>query len=410
MIKKYPAIVLGMFEPGLAVGRSLGRKRIKVFGLDFKKDVGFYSKYIRARICPNPLIDEQKFLDFLIKFADKFEHKPVLFITSDNFLNSISRNRNKLKKYFFMNLPDHKVIESITDKYEQYQVALSGDIPFPATYFPKNLEEVNEIKDEIKYPAFLKAKEVTSWRKVMGGGFKGYVLQNPKELVERYNYVFEKDLEAIVQEVIPGFDTNHFKFCAYVSQNGEFLLQFTLRKIRQNPIRFGVGSVVESVDYPKLVEIGKKYFKSINYRGVGSAEFKLDERDGKLKLIELNPRYWQQNILADKCDMNFPLVDYLEATQQNPEPIFTFKTGIKWINVYLDFGSFLSYRLTGEISFKEWITSLKGKKIYSILAGDDLLPVCYDLSLKLISASKYFSKKMISSFSPKTIAKDKKLR
>jgi len=394
MENKYPAVVLGMFETGLGVGRCLGRNGIQVFGLDFKKDVGFYSKYIKARICPNPLNDEQKFLDFLIRFVDKSEYKPVLFVTSDNFLNIISRNRNKLKKYFFINLPDNMVIESITDKYKQYQLALRGDIPFPATYFPKTLEEVHKIKDKIKYPAFLKAKEVTSWRIIMGGGVKGFILKNTDELVEKYSYIFGKGLEAIVQEVIPGFDTNHFKFCAYVSQNGDFLLQFTLRKIRQNPIHFGIGSVVESVYYPDLMEIGKKFFKNINYRGVGSAEFKLDEKDGKLKLIELNPRYWQQIVLTDKCGMNFPLIDYLESTQQNPQLIPDFKKNIKWVNLFLDFGSFLNYRRTGEVSFKQWITSLKGKKIFSVFAWDDMLPVCYDLCKKLIEMPKNLLIKM----------------
>jgi len=396
MENKYPAVVLGMFETGLGVGRCLGRNKIQVFGLDFKKDVGFYSKYIKARFCPDPLIDEQKFLDFLIGFVDKSKYKPVLFVTSDNFLNIISRNRNILKKYFFINLPDNMVIESITDKYKQYQLALRGDIPFPATYFPKNLEEVHKIKDKIKYPAFLKAKEVTSWRKIMGGAVKGFILKNPDELVEKYNIIFGKGLEAIVQEVIPGFDTNHFKFCAYISQNGEFLLQFTLRKIRQNPIRFGIGSVVESVYYPDLMEIGKKFFKNIDYKGVGSAEFKLDEKDGKLKLIELNPRYWQQIALADKCGMNFPLIDYLESTQQNPQLILDFKISIKWVNLFLDFGSFLNYRRTGEVSFKQWITSLKGKKIFSVFAWDDMLPVCYDLCKKLIEKIKILLKKNVT--------------
>jgi len=390
MENKYPAVVLGMFETGLGVGRCLGRNKIQVFGLDFKKDVGFYSKYIKARICPDPLNDEQKFLDFLIRFVDKSEYKPVLFVTSDNFLNTISRNRDKLKKYFFINLPDNLVIESITDKYKQYLLALKGNIPFPATYFPKNMEEVHNIKDKIKYPAFLKAKEVTSWRKIMGGAVKGFILKNQDELVEKYSLIFGKGLEAIVQEVIPGFDTNHYKFCAYVSQNGEFLLQFTLRKIRQNPIHFGIGSVVESVDYPDLMEIGRKFFKNIDYKSVGSAEFKLDEKDGKLKLIELNPRYWQQIALPDKCGMNFPLVDYLESTQQNPQFILDFKKNIKWVNLYLDFGSFLGYKRTGELSFKKWINSLKGKKIFSVFAWDDMLPVCYDLCIKLIEKIKKF--------------------
>jgi predicted ATP-grasp superfamily ATP-dependent carboligase len=229
-------------------------------------------------------------------------------------------------------------------------------------------------------------------------GIKGYIVNNSVELEEKYNYIYERGLQAIVQEVIRGPDTNHFKFNAYVSQNGEFLLKFTLRKIRQNPIRFGIGSVVESIEYPELMEIGKKYFKSINYRGVGSAEFKLDERDGKLKLIELNPRYWQQNSLADKCGMNFPLEHYLEVTQQNPQTSCNFKTGIKWVNLYSDFISFLNYKSIGEINFKEWMNSLKGKKIYSIFSLDDALPSCYNIGLhlsirRLLSASKILIKK-----------------
>jgi predicted ATP-grasp superfamily ATP-dependent carboligase len=388
MIKKNPAIVLGLSEAGLSVGRSLGRNGIKVFGIDCIKDVGYFSRYIKTRVSPNPITDEDKFIEFLIDFSVKFQNKPVLFITSDYFLKIISKNRTKLKNYFFMNLPEKNVIDSITDKYKQYQLVKKANIPFPETYFPKNIEEVKRIKDKIKYPVFLKAREVTCWRKKIGDDIKGFVINNPDEMVNKYNYIFKKGVEGIVQEIIKGKDTNHFKYCAYVSKNGEFLLQFTLRKIRQNPIRFGIGSMVICHNYPELIKIGKKFFERINYRGVGSAEFKFDERDKKLKLIELNPRYWQQCALADRCGMNFPLVNYLDITQQNPKPNFNFKTDIKWINVYLDFGSFIDYRHTGEISFKTWITSLKGKKIYSIFAKDDALPVCYDISKRFFSAFK----------------------
>ena len=65
MLKRNPAFVLGMFETGLAVGRSLGRKGVKVIGLDFKKDIGFYSRYILGQLCPHPIEKEQEFIDFL---------------------------------------------------------------------------------------------------------------------------------------------------------------------------------------------------------------------------------------------------------------------------------------------------------------------------------------------------------
>ncbi len=194
-----------------------------------------------------------------------------------------------------------------------------------------------------------------------------------------------------MQEIIEGPDTNHFKYCAYYSSDDKALCEFTLRKIRQNPIHFGVGAVVESIEYDELMDAGRKLFQSIGYKGVGSAEFKLDQKDGLLKLIEINPRYWQQNYLPTACGMNFPLVDYLATTGQKPDPTIGFSKGIKWINIYMDFDSFLKYRKEKTINFQQWLISLKGKKVYSDFCWNDLLPGGYELrfGLKILKLPVY---------------------
>ena len=372
------AIVLGMFETGLGVARSLGRNGIRVIGMDFKKDIGFHSRYINALICPHPMEREDDFLDFLLVFGKKQIEKPVLFVTSDDFLFSVSKNRNMLKEYFLMNFPTKKTMESIMDKSRQYELAQRYGIPTPKTLLPKNLKEVDRLKGGLNYPVFVKACEVNLWRRNISSSIKGFVVNNDREFAEKFQMIFEKGSKAIVQEIIQGPDTNHFKICCYISQKGECLLAFMLQKIRQQPVRFGVGSVVESVYYPKLLVVGNRLFTALRYRGVGSAEFKLDKRDGKLKLIELNPRYWQQNILAERCGMNFPLIDYLETTGQRPRAILDFREGIKWVNIYMDFDSFLSYRKRREISTVEWLNSLRGMKVFSDFAEDDIKPVLYE--------------------------------
>jgi predicted ATP-grasp superfamily ATP-dependent carboligase len=376
------AVVLGLYETGLGVGRSLGRKGINVIGLDFKKDIGFYSRYIKALLCPHPLKEEKQFVEFLLSIAKKQKEKIVLFITADDFLISISRNRKSLREYILMNISAENLIESIVDKYEQYKITHDAGVIVPKTFSPNNLDEVAKLKQELVYPVFVKAQEVTSWRDKIKGGRKGFFINNAQELMDIFKMVFEVEVKAIVQELIRGPDTNHFKICCYVSQQNEILLAFTLQKIRQCPIKFGVGSVVQSIYYPELLRVGKKLFRDINYRGVGSAEFKLDEKDGKLKLIEINPRYWQQNILADKCGVNFPLIDYLEVTGQKPRHIVDFSVGIKWINIHLDFKSYLSYKKLRELNAWEWLNSLRGKKIFSVLAWDDIIPEFYEMSLK----------------------------
>lgn len=396
MNKEHRAVVLGMFETGLGVARSLGRKGIKVYGFDFKKDIAFHSKYVKAKICPNPLNEEKQFIQYITSFGKTEHQKPVLFITSDDFLISVSRNKNILEDYFQINLPDNKLIESIADKYEQYKLAKAIGIDLPQTFVLRKTEEINAIANELSYPAIIKGLNVNSWRKNISSSVKGFEVISKSEFIAKSHELLKKKTECLVQEMIQGPDKNHYKFCTYYSKKGEMILGFTLQKIRQNPIRFGIGSVVESIHYDTLFKIGEKLFKALDYKGVGSAEFKLDAKDGKLKLIEINARYWQQNALPEICGMNFPLTDYLEMTNQKPESNFTFTPDIKWVNIYMDFDSFLKYRRRKELSFKQWIKSIMGKKIYSDFAWDDILPGFYEIGfgMKLFRIPKYLIKRM----------------
>lgn len=380
--RKNLAVVLGMYETGLGVGRSLGRNGIQVLGLDNKKDIGFYSKYIKAQTCPHPLEEEERFINFLLDFGKKQQEKPVLFITADNFLISISKNREQIQKYYLINLPNENIIESTSDKFKQFQLARNAGILAPKTYLPKNLDEVNCMANEIYYPVFIKAQDVNSWRKQISSSIKGFVINNEHDLINKFEIIFDRGVKAIVQEIIQGPDTNHFKVCSYISREGEILLRFTLQKIRQNPIRFGIGASVKSVYYPELLDLGIKFFKNIKYSGVGSAEFKLNNKDGNLYLIELNTRYWQQNSLAENCGMNFPLTDYLDVTGQKPRPLYDFRTGIKWINIYLDYESFLDYKMEDKLTFADWIKSLKGPKVFSDFSFDDIIPAHYEIRFK----------------------------
>lgn len=390
IIKKHPAVVLNMSETGLGVGRSLGRNGITVLGLDYKKNIGFHSKYIKAEICPDPLSNEKKFLEFLIKLGKKFKYKPVLFITSDNFLIVISKNREILQKYFLINLPSKQIINSIFDKYLQYKLVLSKGIDVPLTYSPESYKHLMKIKHQLTYPIFIKGRDVNKWRN-SSVETKGFVIKSEEELIKLGTKLFKKKVKYLTQEIVKGPDTNHYKVCSYFSKKGRPLLSFTLKKIRQNPIHFGIGCTIESVKYPELLKIGEKLFSALGYKGVVSTEFKIDQRDNKLKLIEINLRYWQQNILADVCGMNFPLIQYLDLTNQNPKKIKNFKTGIKWVNIYMDIDSFLSYKKIRELSFMNWINSLKGRKVFSDFAWDDIKPTIYEISsrVKLLKIQKY---------------------
>lgn len=370
----HAAVVLGMFETGLGVARSLGRAGIRVIGVDRRRDVGFRSRYVQASLCPDPLHEVDAFIDHLVTIATAEDEKPVLFVTSDDFLLAVARNRERLRELFLLNLPETEILESIVDKYLQYELARSAGIPAPATLLFETPADVSRLGREIPFPVFVKAREVTSWREAIGGNVKGFLARTPAELEARLGALCDKGVIGVVQELIPGPDSNHYKACCYVSKDGKVVRAFALRKLRQQPPGFGFGSLVESVYEPEVLSLGERFMESIGYRGVGSAEFKRDERDGVFKLIELNPRYWQQNALAERCNVNFPLAQYQDLTGEVSNRASAYDQHVKWVNVTADLDSFRVYRRRGELDLRAWLQSLEGPKVYSNFAADDPIP------------------------------------
>jgi len=394
----FPAIVLGLFETGLAVGRSLGRNNIPVYGIDTHKDIGFYSKYIKGTICPDPSASETKFATWFINYLKSFREKPILFFTSDVFLGVFSQNRDQFHDLCRYNIPAHDLLFRISNKYEQYQLIKNHKILVPETRIIDHETILNGL-DHMEYPLFLKGMDVVKWRAVFGGTKKGILIQDSDELIETAAILGKHRLRGIMQEVVKGPDTNHFKYCVYRNSENETLNQFMLQKIRQHPAHFGVGSAVKSVFNKDLQKAGRELFTKLKYSGVGSAEFKYDERDGNWKLIEVNPRYWQQYALTEYCKNSFSLNQYLDLTGQNPLKNKSYDTGKIWVNIYMDFSSYLQYRKESGLNFLQWIRSLKGKKIFPDFAWDDIIPVFYEsrfgkrfLRLPLILYKRYFGR------------------
>lgn len=386
--KSNTAFIFGMFETGLGVGRSLGRNGIKIYGFDYKKDIGAYSKYIEFSLCPNPIKDELKFIDFVISIAKSLEYKPVLYITADDFLEVFCKSRSIFEEYFLMNIPETDTLKLAFNKNLLYEKCKYLGIECPITY-----------KDVLgcEYPLLIKAINVNEWRKSVSGSDKVIIANDSIELEMHCEKLQNLNIGYVLQEIVPGNDNKFFKYNTYIDNNGEMLAEFMLQKIRQNPIRFGVGSLVKSIYNEELRDIGRKVFKLIEYKGIGSVEFKYDDRDNKYKLIEINSRYWQQNILPTKCGINFPLIEYAYLTNlNNYKSSADYIKGIKWINMYMDFTSFLNYRKEGKMSLLDWIDEIKGEKVFSDFAGDDIIPGFYELFIsgKINRLPKYFTKNM----------------
>jgi predicted ATP-grasp superfamily ATP-dependent carboligase len=58
-------------------------------------------------------------------------------------------------------------------------------------------------------------------------------------------------------------------------------------------------------------------------------EFKLDPRDGRPKLMEINPRFWGSLSLAIAAGVNFPYLLYCMSRRENLKPVEHYQIGKK---------------------------------------------------------------------------------
>jgi predicted ATP-grasp superfamily ATP-dependent carboligase len=372
---KNTAVVLSLFDTGLGVIRSLGRAGVPVLGLDSNPIMpGFASRFCQAKLSPDPVHEPEALLEFLMREGEKLAMPGVLMPASDAYVIFIARYREELCQHFLFTLPPDPVLECLVNKRLQYDLAEQIGIPLAKSFYPESIAEVEQIKNKLEYPVFIKPYLGHLWRETYGSAHKGFKVDTPAELIARYAEIFHNGLQAMVQSIILGADSNLYEVSFYIGKNGDTQAVFTHQKIHQYPAHFGVCTCAESVYYPELVDLGMKLMRGFDYRGISSTEFKRDDRDGQLKLIELNPRFCQQNILATDCGVNFPLIEYLDLIGEPQEPVTQYITGRKWMDLAIDFPSFWEYYRNHETTVLEWLKSWQGVRSFPVLALDDLGP------------------------------------
>jgi predicted ATP-grasp superfamily ATP-dependent carboligase len=134
----------------------------------------------------------------------------------------------------------------------------------------------------------------------------------------------------MVQELIPGGDDTLYTVGSYVSREGVPLGVFSGRKLRQTPPGVGTCRVGEAVWMQEAVDAAMRLLKEFGYFGLSQVEFKRDHRDGRFKLMEINPRLWQWHGLAGACGVDLPRIAYEDLVGQAPPPVTMKAAGKRW--------------------------------------------------------------------------------
>lgn len=335
--KMRKAIIIGCHVNALGVIRSLSWKNFHIVAMFYDEKVHFAhtSKLVHEKVkIPHPGIQEKEFIDFLIQNFQRW--KDALIIeTNDDALIAISKNRDILQKHYIIATPEWNIIRKLIEKPETYALARDCNVPYPKTFYPKTQEEVQEIPDTISYPCIL--KPVLGHLFFREFGSKNFVVNNFDALLAKFQFCSNAGYDVMVQEIIPGPDSNIYQCMMYLNSSGDLAATFFTRKLRQNPPQFGVARVAISEEIiPQVKDFTEKMLKKIHFTGILHSEFKKDPRDGVFKLMEVNGRIARSNWLATYCGVNFPWIAYMDLAEKTPVEVKDYQKDVYWIELSKD--------------------------------------------------------------------------
>ena len=398
MSAKTGALVLGGNLNGLSIARSLGRRGVPVWVVTtLDVQLAKYSRYV-AKTLVWPAKDAESQIAYLSELAEKFQLDGwVIFPTSDDSAALLSKFRSVLSRRLRVSTPEWEVLRWAYDKRLSYELAADQGVDYPSTIYPVSDEDPRLL--ECNFPAILKPATHSVVSQFTAD--KAWPVSNNEELVGRYRdarKLIPADL-ILVQEQIPGGGEAQFSYAA-LCRDGEPLASLTARRTRQYPIDFGYSSsFVETLDVPEIVAPSRRLLATIKYSGLVELEYKFDSRDGKYKLLDINPRLWTWSPLGARAGVDFP---YLLWQMMVGEPVqeCNARSGVRWMRVSTDVPAALHSVLRGRISFKSYLRSLRAPIQFAVMSKDDPLPGLMDLPLFAFKHFYKYWKAVRNLFSP----------
>lgn len=367
------AVVIGGDYQGLGIVRSLGRQGVPVCVVDDEMSISRVSRYTTHFVKVANLREEQKAIDTLLEVGERLNLSGwVLYPTREELVAAFSHHRSRLSQLFRVPTPDWNSIQWAWDKRNTYRLARQLGIPTPITYYPEDVDQLNQL-DGLTPPFAIKPAIKEHF--IYATKAKAWCANNHTEL----RTLFQKASklvgpgEVMVQELIPGGGTQQFSYCAFF-RNGEAVGKMVARRRRQHPLQFGRASTyVETVDAPIIEELSERFLRAIDYYGLVELEYKLDPRDSQYKLLDVNARTWGYHSLGARAGVDFSYMLYSDQVGL-PVSVCKGQSGLGWVRMTTDLPAALMAISSGDTSWTSYLRSLRNCNVEAVFSRDDPRP------------------------------------
>lgn len=360
----------------LGVVRSLGRWGVPVYAAGAGGNMpADYSRYLQDRF--ELSFDEGvrgRYLDDLLDVGRQIGRRSILLPIDEPSTMFLADNDSALEECFEFPRQDRDLVHALANKRHLYELCQRWGVPTPHTLFPQDLSDVRTFCRHGHFPVVVKAidprvvHEDAQGKSVM-------IARTAEELLELFERQPDKGApNLLLQEYIPGGSDSIWMFNGYFDDRSDCLLSFTGVKLRQclpdtGPTSLGLCRHNETVDRST-----RDFLKALGYRGIVDLGYRYDARDGRYKMLDVNPRIGSTfRLFVGHNGMDVARAAYLDLTGQ-PVPASSAPDGRKWFVEQYDLLSSVMLGRQRRLGLRSWVRSLRGIDEAAWFARDDLAP------------------------------------
>ena len=280
-----PAIVVGTDVTGLAMARALARHGVPVLGVDSlrRRHIG-HSGAFHLLLCRDGF-RTPAFVEWLESLAHALPRRPVLFLSMDEHVSIVGEHGQHLRSLYQLDLPTPDAVDLLMNKQRFTAHARERGWPVPQTLFADTEAELEAGLADLIFPVVLKPRIKNSLFRLHSPA-KAFHCADPSAARDAYRLVAQWEPEVVVQQWIPGGDSEVWFSFHYFDHKLEEVAAFEGRKIRQWVPECGSTSSAIGVPVARVSDLSRTILRETGCVGLGSVEYKRDPRTDTFYIME----------------------------------------------------------------------------------------------------------------------------
>jgi predicted ATP-grasp superfamily ATP-dependent carboligase len=344
------ALVLGVEHPrGVAVVRSLGRRGIRVVGVERDPNArGLGSRYLQQIV----MVGDGDAGTLAALEAQPAAPGDLLIPTNDHFLSLVSRHWTRLARRFTLTVPPWDVLEPLMDKPSCYRLAREAGLRTPRAIVPGDAGELDAAVAaldlgrqryilSVRMPGDVPADSVTGRMTTVAGEHAEAVRARCLAIAARTGEM------PMIVEVVPGRSDRCVGVSMVVDREQVPVVAYCVRRLQLrlyasdsrfvHPYELGANVYCESVRDDEALEAATRFVRAARFYGAITVEFRRDARDEGLTLIKADPRVVRATSLSSALGLDVPtaLYDVFAGAGRPPAAGYPERVAWMWPTWYL---------------------------------------------------------------------------